>query len=142
MWVATFFISTAIASYNQIQEITHTPLASLTLANIATLVFYFYTLWFLLVIGKFVWSEVSEYLEEREEKRLEEEKEAERIRRAEEAKYSEEAQKRCAECVSAMESTDSESDLESLYQEAVSSWPRWEKSLTRVYNKKKKSILG
>lgn len=140
MWVIVFVVSAAVSSYKEVQEITHTPIASLTLAKIATLVFYFYVAWILLVIGRTVWSEISEYLEEREDRRFEQEREAQRLRRMEEEIYSGEAQKRCADCVAAMELTDSLSELESLYREAVSNWPKWEKSLSRVYKKIKKNL--
>lgn len=141
-WVVFGAMTIVTGCYADIQEITHKPLASLTIANLVTLAFYFYLVVILLFIGKGIWSEISEYLEERDEKQREIDREIwlqkEKERREEEELYSGESSERCRQTVINMEKTETLEELESLYEYATQTWPKWKYSLSKVYNKRKK----
>lgn len=121
-------------------EIANTPLASLTIAKIFTLIWYCLIAWFLAMVAYGIWSFIRDVLDNSNQDQIEKElqkKEEERQKKEEERWYAE-SQNECAEFVSRMQNATSLYELNPLFYEAIRNWPKWEKQLSRVYKEKKK----
>lgn len=123
-------------------EIANTPLASLTIAKIFLFIWYCSVAWLLTMFAYGIWSCLRDFLkrhDENEENFIEYEKQRlEEQRKAKEDQFYTQSQDECSEFVSLMQEATSLSELDELFRESASKWPRWTQQLTRIYINRKK----